>query len=353
MISDDEELLLLQELAVHPAQTWDKVVTRYQHIIRDHIDQLGGDAHPIHFVDPEQCVRDVFQEARTLLRYLLPHQIEAPTLAAWFSIVAQEKWKELFVTTLVLLYSHPLTAYIATIVGKNPQDVEDCRQDTFRSAWQSIQGKSIEKIRSLYLGNPRAWLYEIAKTKAFDYLRRTGLPGGKIGTPAEGTNPAPEPPTLLPLDMEQGDRLPQRIFPEPEPEALQAENRTFIQHILTTLPIALEKPLRMHYLAGKTYVEIAQELGIPQGTARSNAHSGLRNLNNYLQVKELLKEKDVQELLPSLLSDQQLSAVRCHFFADLSIEQIAHQQGWKPDRTRGYLYRGIEIVVKHVEQKRR
>lgn len=353
MISDDEERLLLQELAVHPAQTWDSVVSRYQQIVRDHLKQLEGDAHPPHGVDIEQCVTEVFQEARTLLHYLAPHQIEEPTLAAWFCTLAEEQWKESFLTTLVLLYSHILVPSIAKIVGAHPLDVEDCIQDTFRSAWQSLQGKSVEKVRSLYLGNPRAWLYEIARTKALDYLRHTGLLRGKRAAPAQETNPAPQPPLTTPLDTEQADRLVQSVFPEPEPEALQAEIREVLQDLLTTLPTAFEQPLRMHYLLGRTYVEIAQHMGIPQGTARSNAYSGLRHLHTYLQVKELLQEKDVLELLPSLLSDQQLSVVRCHFVDNLSFEQIAREHNWRPDQTRGYLYRGIEIIRKHSAQKRK
>ncbi|HEY1348815.1 MAG TPA: hypothetical protein VGF67_04230 [Ktedonobacteraceae bacterium] len=156
MISDDEECSLLQELAAHPAQTWDGVVSRYLPAMRKQGDRLGSAAHLSGVVDIAQCIRETLQQARLLLPGLLPHQIVEPTLAEWFCRLAEERWKDLFVSTLITLYSQELVSYLGNMVNHNHQHVEDCIQETFRSAWQSVQRKSAAQIQSLYTGNPRA-----------------------------------------------------------------------------------------------------------------------------------------------------------------------------------------------------
>jgi DNA-directed RNA polymerase specialized sigma24 family protein len=124
--------------------------------------------------------------------------------------------------------------------------------------------------------------------------------------------------------------------------------------ILVTLPRTLEIPVRLHYLEEYRYAEIARTLGIPEGTVRSDAHSGLLKLRKYLQVQAFLaQQQDVQALLASLLSEHQLSVAHLHLCDNLNLEQIAREMHRELEQVKGDLYRGIEIVWKHIEQQRK
>ncbi|MEE9230069.1 MAG: RNA polymerase sigma factor, partial [Acidobacteriota bacterium] len=122
------------------------------------------------------------------------------------------------------------------------QDSEDLVQDAFVRA--------LERIDSLSPGSPfGAWFYRLVVNAALNrrrYLARRRTEAITADRAARGGDP---------------DRASER-----------AELRRRLAQALQTLPPELETVVILHDLEGFTHPEIAQVLGIPEGTCRSHLH---------------------------------------------------------------------------------
>jgi RNA polymerase sigma-70 factor (ECF subfamily) len=118
----------------------------------------------------------------------------------------------------------------------------------------------------------RPWLFTIAANKARDHLRRRArrrtldlsapIDGGGGGSGGDGT--AGSFIDLMEIDI-----------PPPDAAMEQQELSRKVQGVLDLLPHSLREILLLSYFQRLSYVQIADELGIPLGTVKSRLHSAV------------------------------------------------------------------------------
>ncbi len=134
-------------------------------------------------------------------------------------------------------------------------DVEDALQETFLAAWRGAKGYRPK-------GAAGAWLWGIARRRAADLLRRSG--------PAELASLA-----LLAADA--------RGAGDPAEAAL---SRAELEGAVAVLgpPGSPEREVwRLLYVEDRPVAEVAQLMGVPEGTVKSRAHRARKLLRAALQ----------------------------------------------------------------------
>ncbi|MCC6445985.1 MAG: RNA polymerase sigma factor [Armatimonadetes bacterium] len=111
-------------------------------------------------------------------------------------------------------------------------------------------------------GSLKAWLYRIATNLAFNHLRTVRRRRERpLEIPAESgdeDNPAPQPGWLA-----------DTASPAPEEVVQRAEERRLLERLVTELPADKRAVFRLIYEADMDIREVAESLGIPEGTVRS------------------------------------------------------------------------------------
>ena len=132
---------------------------------------------------------------------------------------------------------------------EDPGLAEEAVQDTFLRAWRAADRFDPE------LGSLRTWLFAILRNVVIDLGRaRAARPRVTADLPEQGHEPFED--MLLTWQVE---------------EALR---RIGEQH---------RRVLVETYLRGRPYLEVANELGVPEGTIKSRVYYGLRALRNVLE----------------------------------------------------------------------
>jgi RNA polymerase sigma-70 factor (ECF subfamily) len=146
---------------------------------------------------------------------------------------------------------------------RHPHDAEDAVQDALLSAYKHLdQFKATAKMTT--------WLTTIVTNSALSQLRRR---------PRQ---------TQVSLDerltAEQEFRFSDKLMdacPSPERQCVQAELHGHLLQSVRELSPSLRKTVQLFYLDGLSTKEIAQNLGVPQGTVKarmSRARSQLKRL---------------------------------------------------------------------------
>jgi RNA polymerase sigma-70 factor (ECF subfamily) len=141
---------------------------------------------------------------------------------------------------VVARYQAPLFRYLRGLVA-DPDLASDLLQDTFLRAYRAI-GRLDEP------GLLRAWLYRIAHNLAISALRRRRLVG------------------WLPLVFGQHVAV-----PPPDRGAIEAAQ---VEAALARVPAQQRAPLLLHLVAGFSYAEVADLLGVSEGTVRMRISRG-------------------------------------------------------------------------------
>jgi RNA polymerase sigma-70 factor, ECF subfamily len=141
----------------------------------------------------------------------------------------------------------------------NRDDAEDTLQDTFWQIWRSADRYDCERAK------PEVWLLTIARSRAMDCQRRR----------PRTTNLAIED-TLM-------------IANDPCEVLAQHESRQRLQSALACLPDEQRTAVVLSFFNGCTHVQIADQLGIPLGTAKTRISLGMKRLRILLSLG--LKER--------------------------------------------------------------
>jgi RNA polymerase sigma-70 factor (ECF subfamily) len=149
----------------------------------------------------------------------------------------------------VVTYQDRIYAFVLNLVGR-AATAEEIAQETFVAAYRALRGYSTARRRALSI---RAWLYTIALNRVRNLARSSGrtvtLDGAAYDVADSQAGPA-----------ERAERV------ESARELLGALQR---------LPFHYRAPIVLRHVDGRGYDEIAEILGQPAGTVKSNVHRGV------------------------------------------------------------------------------
>ncbi|BCJ45997.1 RNA polymerase sigma factor SigK [Actinoplanes ianthinogenes] len=142
---------------------------------------------------------------------------------------------------------------VAARVTRDGPAAEDVTQEVFLAVWQRPHAFEPAK------GSMRAWLTMLAHRRAVDLVRREEAHrrtcrDGRLSAGA----------------IMSGDPVGDQVSAAETAERLAAARRELPEH--------LDRAIALAYLEGHTYREVAAELGLPEGTAKSRLREALRRL---------------------------------------------------------------------------
>jgi RNA polymerase sigma-70 factor (ECF subfamily) len=149
---------------------------------------------------------------------------------------------------------------VAVRVVADRELAEDLVHDAYVAVWQKIDRFDPSR------GSLRSWLLTIVRNRAIDRLR--------------GTRPS----------MEVGEADEQSLLrtgPNPTWEAAAARRSAVeLRRALGSLPDEQRQAVELAYFGGRTYREIAQLTGVPQGTANGRLRLALAKLRDSLSLTD-------------------------------------------------------------------
>ena len=135
---------------------------------------------------------------------------------------------------------------------KRREVAEDLLQDTYVTVWQ--KAFQFDAAR----GDGTAWLSSIARRKAIDRLRVSNRE--MIGLDA----------VIDSIDSAQGH----------DKAEVEPETRLTLSHLRKNLKPDVNRALELCYVMGLTHEELAEEMNVPLGTAKSWVRRGLSQLKD-------------------------------------------------------------------------
>lgn len=162
-------------------------------------------------------------------------------------------------------YRQGVLAYVRGLLGRH-ELAEEVTQDVF-----------LELVRSIDRVDPgrgaSAWLYRVARNRAYDILRRR-----KFDAPMEDED-------VLRVADELGAGDPSEASAGLE----QAERAAVLHEALATLEQAEREILMLHYISERPFREIAEILKRPLGTVLWKSRRSLEKLNQMLGDRDDLR----------------------------------------------------------------
>ncbi len=146
-------------------------------------------------------------------------------------------------------WAGPLHSYVKGLV-RDASTAEDIVQGVFLRALAEPSPGS----------KPAGWWYRVARNAALNHIR-DGLRKRIAGTEIPEVD-SDEPPPLAGL--------------------ARAEELDQVRAALATLSADHREALELHYAFGLTYAEVAEVVGVPEGTAKSRCHHALAALRRLL-----------------------------------------------------------------------
>jgi RNA polymerase sigma-70 factor (ECF subfamily) len=150
----------------------------------------------------------------------------------------------------------PLVYGLAGRVTRDWAAAEDITQEVFARVWEHPQAFDPSR------GTWRGWLGTMTHRRAVDWVRRSA---------ARRRHTAEAPPPIA--------------APGPEETAVAGSVAKSVQAAVDDLPAAQREAIRLAYFDGQTYRQVAETLGIPEGTAKSRLWQGMRRLAARLQAE--------------------------------------------------------------------
>jgi RNA polymerase sigma-70 factor (ECF subfamily) len=134
---------------------------------------------------------------------------------------------------------------------------EDVSQDVFVTFWERPDAFDPDR------GSLRTWLGTLAHRRAVDHVRR------EEARRRRAIKDAARPETT----------------PDVEEMAIALVTAERVRSALATLPGDQQRAIQLAYFGGKTYRQVAEVLGIPEGTAKSRLRLGLRRIAGVLETE--------------------------------------------------------------------
>ena len=134
---------------------------------------------------------------------------------------------------------------------------EDVSQDVFVCIWQRPEAFDPQR------GSLRTWLGTLTHRRAVDYVRREEA------------------------RRRRAEREASRAVTTPDVEEMATALVTAerVRAALDVLPAEQRRAIQLAYFEGKTYRQVAEVLGIPEGTAKSRLRLGLRRIAAALEAE--------------------------------------------------------------------
>ena len=148
----------------------------------------------------------------------------------------------------------PNALALATRVTANRDLAEEAVQEAFMDVWRKCDRYDVQR------GGLRQWVLGVVHHKAVDAVRRERA----------ASEVAPKGPAPLPPD-------------DPEEAGWMSDRRARVKRAVSKLPPAQREAITLAYFGGLTYRQVAEHLGIPEGTAKSRMRDGLMTLRGLLE----------------------------------------------------------------------
>lgn len=132
---------------------------------------------------------------------------------------------------------------------------EDVTQETFVQLWQAPEAVDLDR------GSLRSWLCMVAHRRAVDLVRRSESHRRRVAASVDS------------LDRES---------PAADAGLIGDADRKELSNALSTLPRDQRRALELAYYDGMTYRQVANVMGIPEGTAKSRIRLALHRLYDSL-----------------------------------------------------------------------
>jgi len=151
-------------------------------------------------------------------------------------------------------YSSFVYGLALRVIG-DARAAEDISQDVFLYVWERPETFDPDR------GSLRTWLGTLTHRRSVDYVRREEARRRRMQRDAARR------PTHIPDVGEMATAL------------VTAER---VRNALDVLPEEQRRAIQLAYFGGKTYRQVAEVLGIPEGTAKSRLRLGLRRIADAL-----------------------------------------------------------------------
>jgi RNA polymerase sigma factor (sigma-70 family) len=144
----------------------------------------------------------------------------------------------------------------ARVIGDR-RAAEDVTQDVFLSLWERPDAFDPDR------GRLRTFMGTLAHRRAIDLVRREEARRRRTAREANTVTPIPD-----------VDEL-----------AIAIVTAEHVRVEVEQLPADQREAIELAYFGGRTYRQVAEELGIPEGTAKSRMRLGLRRIADALAAK--------------------------------------------------------------------
>jgi len=144
---------------------------------------------------------------------------------------------------------------LATHVLRDRRAAEDVTQEVFVALWQNPD--RFDPAR----GSLRGFLATMTHRRAVDLVRRYEARNAREARTSEEPEPVPDP----------GETV------------VKALDSQRVRDAVARLPVAQRRALELAYFRGRTYRQVAVELGIPEGTAKSRLRLALQAISQTLR----------------------------------------------------------------------
>jgi RNA polymerase sigma factor (sigma-70 family) len=153
-------------------------------------------------------------------------------------------------------YSSFVYGLALRVIGE-ARAAEDVSQDVFVAVWERAGAFDPDR------GSLRTWLGTLAHRRAVDHVRREEARRRRAIRDA-----------ARPVST-----------PDVEEMALALVTAERVRSALETLPDEQRRAIKLAYFGGKTYRQVAEVLGVPEGTAKSRLRLGLRRVADVIETE--------------------------------------------------------------------